>query len=146
MTAKKKKHGCAGVTFSEHKRQRSKLLLIAQSDLWPVLHGDWALHCLWVTPSDPLLFCSSSVPRFLEYLEAWSSSSVAVPLFKRSSTSNSCMAREWPGGEGGGDSLTDAQQGFVPGPLWSYWLTDTCGVAKRDCVYRRLPVTEADEC
>lgn len=134
MTEKKKRRGCAGVTFSEHERQRSKRSLIAQSDLWPVLHGDWALHCPWVTPSVPLLYCSSSVPRFLGYFKAWSCSSGAVPLFKQSSTSESYMAREWLGGEGGGDCLTDAQQGFVSGPLWSHWLTDTCRVAKRDRV------------
>lgn len=29
MPEDKKRHGCAGVTFFEHKRQRSKLLLIA---------------------------------------------------------------------------------------------------------------------
>lgn len=141
MTERKKRRGCAGVTFSEHERQRSKRSLIARSDLWPVLRGDWALHCPWVTPSVPLLYCSSSVPRFLGYFKAWSCSSGAVPLFKQSSTSDSYMAGEWLGGEGGGDCLTDAQQGFVSGPLWSYWLTDTCRVAKSDlcvceCVWR----------
>ena len=62
MSEKKKSHGLAGVTFSEHKSQRSKLLQIAQPDLWPVFHADWTLHCSWVTPSVPFLFCSSFVP------------------------------------------------------------------------------------
>lgn len=85
MTENKKRHGCAGVMFLEHKRQRSKLLLIAHSDLWPVLHEDLVLHCPWVTPSVPPLFCLSSVPRFLRVSQGlkqllWCSASVQAEL------------------------------------------------------------------
>lgn len=47
----KRRHGCAGVMFLEHKRPRSKLLLIGRSDLWPLLLGG---PCAPLPPGDTL--------------------------------------------------------------------------------------------
>lgn len=85
MSEKKKSHGLAGVTFSEHKRRRSKLLQIAQPDLWPVFHADWTLRCSRVTPSVPFLFCSSFVPFRMGVeglsFKAWNYSFGTVSVF-----------------------------------------------------------------
>lgn len=102
MTENKKRHGWAGVMFLEHKRQRSKLLLIAQSDLWPVLHGAWALHRPRVTPSVPFSFCSSPVPWFLWGSQGlkqlfWCSASVQAELHLRFLNDQRIAGR---GGEG----------------------------------------------
>lgn len=147
------RHGCAGVMFLSTQKAGIKALC-----RWPGLvpdrcsEGPERFTAPGWHPQSHLLFICHLSPDFLQVSQGCSSG--AAPLFMQGSTSNSYMTREWLGGEGGGDCLTDAQQGFVSGPLWSYWLTDTWRVANSVCVcvcllclcVWRLSGTEADEC
>lgn len=95
VTENKKGHGCAGVTFLQHKRQRSKLSLIAGLICAQRSVGTERFTAPGWHPQVPLLYCSPPVTLFFRGIWRFQAAPlVSCPLFKLSCTSQFLYGRE----------------------------------------------------